>query len=262
MSYTQLTFEFSDTNEVSYIYAGNYGAKGEKRQEKRKATPEQIRYQNQRNRENRTRRLIKANFRPYDLWCTLKYPAGTHKTPEELKADFNKFIRKLKYRYKKHGVELKYIYRMEIGARGGLHVHILINRIVGAPTDVYIKDAWGYHTWHENLYEEGGYQKLAEYLTKKPSDQIAGQLSLFTEEEQEQLLKVNSSRNLIRPVPVKKDYSHWTMKRILDSLDEGDYTTWATPGYLIEKDSVQQGINPFTGMSYLRYTERKIRGKT
>lgn len=38
------------------------------------------------------------------------------------------FLQRLRYRYKKLEDVLKYIYRIEIGKRGGIHVHILLNR--------------------------------------------------------------------------------------------------------------------------------------
>ena len=49
--YVQKTFFFEDSTEYEYKFAGKYGAKGEKRQKKEKATPEQIRRQNQWNRQ-------------------------------------------------------------------------------------------------------------------------------------------------------------------------------------------------------------------
>ena len=72
-------YTFYDSVEYEYKFAGNYGAKGEKRAKRRKATPEQMKRQNQWIKETKVRRLIKANFRPGDLWETLKYPKGTRK---------------------------------------------------------------------------------------------------------------------------------------------------------------------------------------
>lgn len=258
MAYKQITFNFHNSREVSLIYDGNYGAKGEKRAPRQKATPEQIKKQNQKNRERRVRHLINYNFTDEDLWITLKYPAGTTKSLEELKKDFSSFIRKLRYRYKKHDSELKYIYRMEIGRKGGLHVHILINRITDA--DLYIKQSWCGHVWMTSLYEEGGHEKLAEYITKKPDDEIRGQMSIFSKEEQEDLIKYSPSRNLERPVPEVKEYSRRTVRDTIEKIQSGNYMELATPGFYIDKGSIYTGINPFTGKSYLHYTEYRIRG--
>lgn len=257
MAYIQATFEFNDSNEINIMFAGNYGAKGEKRTPRSKATSIQIEKQNQRNRENRVRRLINQNFSTEDYWVTLKYPAGTRKDVKELKKDFTKFARKMRYRYKKEEKDFKYIYRMEVGKNGGLHVHLLCNRIEN--TDLYIKQCWIGHAWITTLYEEGGYTKLAEYIVKKPDEAIKGQLSLFPEEDRADLIHYGTSRNLEKPVPKVKEYSRRTVRGILDKIESGDYMQLATPGYYIDKNSIQTGINPFTGESYIHYIEYRIR---
>ena len=93
---------------------------------------------------------------------------------------------------------------------------------------------------------------MAEYVTKKPKGKALEQLSLFPEEEQKQYISYNGSRNLIKPEPEIKDYSHWNMARILRDGPK------ASEGYYIDKSTIREGINPFTGYSYLYYTERRI----
>lgn len=257
MAYEQKVYRLGESNEIECSYMGNYGAKGEKRAPRKKATKEQIAKQNQWNREKNVRRLIKANFRPWDLWCTLKYPAGTKKLPEEAKKDLRNALDKLRTAYKKEGVPFKFIYRMEMGERGGIHIHILVNRLYGCKvnTDILIQKAWKVGlVYFESLYETGGYAALAAYIVKKPKkEEIKGQLSLFPEEERKKLLSISTSRNLKRPQPERKKYSHWTMKRILQGGPK------PTPGYYIDEDSIYSGVNPYTGMSYLHYTEVRIR---
>ena len=281
MAYIQATFEFSDCNDINITYKGNYGAKGERRQPRKKATSEQIEKQNQRNRENRVRRLINQNFTNEDYWVTLKYPAGTKKTVKEMKADFTKFTRKMRYRYQKAAVDFKYIYRMEVGKNGGLHIHLLCNRI--EETDLFIQKCWQGHAWITTLYEEGGYQKLAEYgikryavcdlpsahhkrygtldnyIVKKPDDAIKGQLSLFPEEDREDLIHYGTSRNMEKPVPIVKEYSRRTVRAIKEKIESGYYMDLATPGFYIDKNTIQTGVNPFTGESYIHYLEYRIR---
>lgn len=252
----QITFALGDSNEIILQYAGDHGAKGEKRAPKQKATKEQIKKQNQINRANRVRRTIKLNFKPDDLWCTLSYPAGTKKTIDELKKNFQSFIRTMGRRYKKAGFPLKYIYRMEVGKKGGLHIHILINRIPNA--DQHIQASWKQgRVWYTNIYEEGGYEALADYITKKPDKQVEGQLSLFPEMERDQLIRYGSSRNLIRPEDVKtvKHFSHWTLR----ALCSGEKEPKPSKGFIIDKASVHIGVNPFTGMSYMKYTEYRVK---
>ncbi|MCM1090572.1 MAG: hypothetical protein NC092_04545 [Butyrivibrio sp.] len=266
MAYKKYTYTFPGTREIEYKYKGRYGAKGEKRQPKKKATPEQIRKQNQWNREKRMRRLMKANFSPGDLWCTLKYPKGTRKPLEEVIKDFRNFRGRLKRRYIKHGEKLKFVYRMEIGSRGGIHIHLLVNRIRGDPdagkgdkppdTALIIQEAWEPcgRVHYEPVYAEGLFQNLAVYMTKQPDDKVEEQLSFLPVEERKKLVKTDSSRNLTRPEPEVREYGHWTMRKVLaDGPKPGK-------GYYIDPDSIICGVNPVTGMSYLQYIEYELAG--
>lgn len=101
--YSKKVYRFANSNEYEYSGLYNYGAKGEKRDKKKKATPEQVAKQNQINRENKVRRLLKANFVPGDWWLTLKYPAGTRKELKEVLEDLRKFIRNVRTTYKRRG---------------------------------------------------------------------------------------------------------------------------------------------------------------
>lgn len=252
MAYCMDVWRFDKSIEYEFKYLGNFGAKGEKRAERVKPTPEQIKKQNQKNKEKTMRRLIKANFGENDIWCTLKYPAGTKKSPIEVKKDIMTFLRKARQKYKKHGEQLKFIYRIEIGKRGGVHVHMIVNRIPDA--DKIIQECWPHgRVYHELLYDKGGYKDLAAYIVK-PAEDDSGQLSMFEEEEKRALVSYSTSRNLIRPQPERKEYTRRTMKKL---LTEG---IRPSPGYYIDRDSIEQGVNPYTGYAYLHYTEVRIDG--
>lgn len=255
--YWKDTWKLGSTNEIEYKYAGKYGAKGEKRAKRKKATPEQIRKQNQRNREKNMRRLIKANFSPDDLWCTLKYPKGTLKSVEEVRKDLDNFLSGARKAYRKREEMFKYIYRVEIGRRGGLHIHILVNRIRGEPeTAVLIRKLWkGGRVHYEGIYEQGGYEQLAAYIVKPPPEEMEGQLSLFSEKDRKKLKNYSCSRNLVRPLPERKEYKRRTLRKL---IEEGPVPT---PGYYIDRDSIACGVNPYTGMSWLHYTEIRIEGE-
>lgn len=253
MAYTVRKWALNDTNEYEIHYAGKYGAKGEKRAPRQKATPEQIKKQNQRNRENYMRRLIALNFNAGDYWTTLKYPAGTRLSIDRVRKDIRNFIGKMKRRYKKIGDELKYIYRVEIGARGGIHIHFVINRIAG--TDSMILESW--NQGHVNLtimYDDGGFKELAEYIVKN-KEEVQEQLSLFDEADRKKLTTYTPSRNLIKPVPEVKEYSRRTVEKMIrDGIKPSE-------GFYVDKNSVYSGFNPYTGMSYLCYTEIRIKGR-
>lgn len=276
----QVKFALGDSNEVIIRYPGRTGAKGEKRAQRRRRTPEEIERQNQTNKENNLRRKIVLNFKAGDLWCTLKYPAGTIKTADELKADWNDFRRRLSREYRKAGHEMKFIYRLEIGKNGGAHIHVLVNRIPKAET--LIDAAWIHgRVYRASVYEEGGCEQLADYIAKKDATlerlreekkrlegQTEGQIELFPRKtleeinaqitERSKLRAFGCSRNLKKPEDVKTvtKYSHWTIRALFD----GDLPK-ASKGFIVDKDSVYIGVNPFTGLSYVRYTERREKWK-
>lgn len=256
MAYWKDVWKFPNSTEYEYKFAGKYGAKGEKRGPKKKATPEQIRKQNQQNREKKMRRVIKANFLPDDIWATLKYSKGTRKPVGEVKKDLRKFLDSIRKEYKKRGAVFKFVYRMEIGEQGGIHIHILVNRIRGADTDLLIQDTWIHgRANYESIYEYGGYKKLANYIVKQPDEEQYEQLSLFEKRDRKELIKYSSSRNLIRPRPERTVYRHWTMRKLLKDGPK------AAPGYYIDKESIHYGVNRYTGMSYFQYTECRLEEK-
>lgn len=242
-------YAFKKSIDYEYSFAGNYGAKGEKRSPKKKPTPDQIRKQNQHNREKRMWRLLRANFEAGDLWTTLKYPKGIRPPVDKVKKDIGNMLRKLRAAYKARGSPLKFIYRLEIGEQGGIHIHLVVNRI--SDTDKMLSKAWKNPLNITPMYSEGEFRDLAAYIVKQP-EEVKEQLSLFDMDDQKKLLAVSSSRNLIRPEPETKEYSRRTMRKI---LEKGPV---ATPGYYIDVDTVYRGINPYTGESYYGYTEVKI----
>lgn len=113
--YKRDVYRFCHSNEYEYSGLYNYGAKGEKREGKRKATPEQVEKQNQINREKKMRRLLKKNFGTGDLWLTLSFPRGTRKNMKDVQKELGKFIRNVGATYKRRG----YPFQMGIPDRGG-----------------------------------------------------------------------------------------------------------------------------------------------
>lgn len=242
-------YRFKTSTEYEYKYAGHYGAKGEKRAKKQKRTPEYIEKQNQYQRTKTVRHLIKANFKEGDLWTTLTYADKEARTIKDVSADLSKFLKNLRYQYKKAGEPCKYIYRVEIGSRGGIHIHIVLNRI--PDIDVIIQKYWNHGRAHNELLDNGTHEKLAEYIVKQPTDQQKKLLKAL-DEDAKKLIRYSCSRNLERPVPETKTYTTRTMRSIFnnDLVPE--------KGYYIDKDSIRRGINEFTGYSYLSYQEIKL----
>lgn len=278
MAYTEMIYRSPWCIEHVLYWEGNYGAKGEKRSERKKATADQIKRQNQKNRENRIRRLIQLNFDEGDYWLTLKYPKGTRKPFDEVVKDFKRFIEYMRKYYRKAGTVFKYIYRVEIGRRGGIHIHTVMSGL-GDEGYKKLSIAWTkarkateledllaeytdgmthidyVHRIKDGKMSDG--RELADYITKE-QPALLDDGTRLSEQELKKMSKYGCSRNLIRPIPEKRTYSHWTVRQLLDMGAERLNTTanrYRTDGYIIDKESWVQGINPITGLSYLHYTE-------
>lgn len=140
--------------------------------------------------------------------------------------------------------------RIEIGELGGIHAHMICNRI--QDSDQIIESRWKHGAVNfQHIYRRGGMKKLANYIVKEPKEEIYKQLTLFPEEEQKQLIKYSTSRNLVRPKPRKKK-----LKNIPSALLSGEPKP--KKGFYIDKESVVYGVNPVTGKPYLHYTEYRI----
>lgn len=250
--YVQDKWIIKDSIEYEIKYFGKYGARGEKRSKKKKPTPEVIKKQNQKNRIKKMKRLIKANFDKGDLWITIKYPKGTKKHVIDVKKDMRKFNDTMRRKHKAHDSEFKFVNRMEIGKQGGIHIHMLTNRIDGVDTAELLQKAWKHGRINYAVLDDGEYEDLAAYIVKEPDEEVYKQLSLFPMEERKEFIKYSTSRNLVRPAPERKTFKKKTVRKM---IDEG---ITATPGYYVVKDSIRMGVNPYTGMSYINYTERKI----
>lgn len=248
-AYVREIWEFGDTKEVEEKHTGKYGAPGQKREKKKKASPEDIKRQNQWKRVRDIRRLIKWNFKKNDYWVTLTYKKGSRPTYQEIMGDVQKFIPKVQRRYKKQGITLKYIYRIAIGKRGGAHVHILVNRFSNEKTasDLIISECWECgHVNFTTTYDFGGFKELAEYIAKP-----------LEEWEPEQMTRYHPSRDLIRKEPEKKVIS----RRSLVDKNGFPKPPKAPKGYYVDPDSIKTGINQVTGYPYRHYTLVKINGR-
>lgn len=253
--YKEEIYRYGPYIEHEIKYPGKYGAKGEKREKKKKATPEQVKKQNQYNKEKNVLRKMRANFKPGDLWVTLKFPAGTRMQVKGLIRIRKKFINNLRDNYKRRGTELKFMCRAEIGERGGTHLHMIVNQLECGGAAELIQRLWKiYGTVHfVPLYEDGHFRQLAEYLVKPLKEEISGQMTLWgTEEETKLYSRYTCSRNLVEPEPEEHTYKRRTVRKL---VEEGP-----TPkeGYYIDRDSIRSGVNPFTGMSYFYYTEIRL----
>lgn len=189
----------------------------------------------------------------------LRRKTGDH--PEEVKKIISKVLRQVKNEFKKYGVEgaeCKRIYRIEIGSKGAIHIHLLINEI---ETDIPMINAlkivnkyWKAYgkVFNTPVYEAGGFQGLAEYFCKEPD--ASGKAG---KKARKIMYPYVPSRNLEKPEKIVKVFKRLLVpaepkkKENIKKLD-------CMPGYRIDEESITRTVNPFNGMTYLKYTELRI----
>lgn len=226
-----------DLIEVQEYHDGRYGAPGEPRQKKKKATPQDMERMNRWNRERLCWRKLVNHFAVHDYFVTLTYRREERPADmEAAKKDFAVFINKLRRRYKKAGVQLVWIRNIEVGTRGGWHVHLVLRRI--QDLDIHIAECWPYgRAVLQLLYQRGNMKQLAAYLTKSPATDPRLKESHYW-----------TSRNLPVPDPEKKGIRGW---KLSDAVR-------VPAGYYLDKDSYFEGVNLF-GYAFRTYILVRIR---
>lgn len=253
--YEQITYRLNGINEVKYIWKGKQGRKGETRAPKRKPTRKEVELQNRRNKRDKIHRELIVNFTEEDYWVTLTYKKGERKNMEGVKKDFKRLRENLGRAYQKQGEKLKWMVVIEIGKKGGIHLHMVMNSLpqtIGC-LNKYWKQG---HIHVVPLYPENERKQLADYMAKMPDEEEnEGEIPPKDKlpETQKENYYYSSSKNLIRPQPERKRYKRRTMRKILENGPE------PTEGFYIVKDTVRKGVNRFTGYSYLYYTEVTLR---
>lgn len=240
-------FTTSIEHEVKYC-ADHTGA----REKRKKASPEQIKKQNQWNREKYMRRLIKANFKEGDLFVTLKYPRGAKPSMDGIEADFKRFLDGMRRRYHKQKTAFKWAARVEMGAKGGSHIHILMNNVKN--TALWVKQCWKPGKQNIEPCDNIRLNDLGSYMTKLPDEDIEGQMSFLSASDRKKYVKFRSSKNLVRPETIRQR-ERVSRKEIVKLLKDGPK---AREGYYIDKNSIRHGVNKYTGYGYYYYTEVKL----
>lgn len=242
MGYYKTTIVAGATIEVTKSYTKRIGSKARGKREK--PTPEEIEKVNERNAERTLRLKINANFCTDDPFITLTYRKGGRPTPEQAKENIKKLIDGLRTSYRKLGVELKYINVTEYKNKA-IHHHLLINHIEGADVSKMVRERWKFgRPDFKYLDDTGQYKDLAAYLIKETS-------KTYKDNDGGHKQRYSCSRNLVMPTPkteIIKKAARW----IPDPKP--------IKGYYIDKDTVYNGVDPFTGREYQRYTMVRISG--
>lgn len=210
------------------------------RGKRKKKTTEQAKKANERNRVRQLRRILHANFKPGDFHVILAYKKGEEPdTYEEAQEDVRRFLRGARKYYHDRGHTLKYIGCTERGKRKAvLHHHFIVECIDtdNLHTVTALRKFWKGHCKWFDLYEEGDFAQLADYIAKAAGKQESRGARYYA-----------SRGNLIRPQPEVTLHRG----RIPDEPE-------APAGWYVVKDSLHTGTNPYNGKRYQRYLLKRL----
>lgn len=237
MAYMEMTIVAGATIEKKKYHCYKARARGEPRARRSKETSVQMEEVNRRNAENKLRWILNTNFKGGDYHLVLHYQwykGMTYRTPEEMKADMQKYMRNMRTRYRKEDREFLFVYVFEIGERGSRHIHIVQNSI-GMEK---IRECWEHgRVTCTPLDDSGDYRLLASYLMKY-SDKTFRTVGRLMGK------RYSCSRNLKEPKITKTVVSRAsTYKEQVKPI----------PGYFVDPETVVSGVDAF-GYRFFKYT--------
>ncbi len=166
------------------------------RSKRKKPTSEVQQRLNRRHATDRLRRLLHTNFTPKDLFVTLTFDKDSlPETVADCQRAVQNFLRRVKRKYAKAGLEPRYIYILEYGEEHRrLHAHLVISE--GLNRDE-LSALWGQGTVSADKlrFEADGLTALAVYLTKGNDD----------EENRPTFKRWCGSRSLEKPTITERD---------------------------------------------------------
>ncbi len=238
MPYFKTTIRAGKTIEVHKGYVKRHGVSI--RGDRKKATPEEMEKVNEINARRKLRIKINANFKTGDAFVTLTYRKEERPTKEEAKERIKDLLKDLRKIYKKNGSELKYINVTEYENKS-IHHHLIINDLKNGNIAKVINSLWNYgRPNYKYLDSSGQYKDLADYLIKETSKTYKKN----KEEGKGHKQRYSCSRNLVMPEP----------KTEVVKANKWAEEPKAIKGYYVDKDTIFNGIDPFTGRKYQRYT--------
>lgn len=237
MPYIKSICRAGKTKEIARYYTKRYKPERQRRNAKETKTTELQQAVNDRHTERKLTRILNANFDESSWYMTFSYTKENRPDIETLKKQIKKMLSDIRKIYKDEGKTLKYVETAEVGERGAVHLHMVINDI-----DIRkVKRVWKYGFVHAVPLERSGqYRKLASYFmkyfqkTRGTNDQIQGKA-------------YNCSRNLIRPEPQKKIMSGNELKKDIR----------VPKGWYLDEGSERSGVTA-DGCEYHYYTLVKI----
>lgn len=219
-------------------YATRYGKGGAHPGERQSVTSDAQKRRNLKRQERYLALLLDENFHLYrDGLLTLGWRADRKPTDYgEMMDAVRRFIRTIRAKYKAAGLDLQYVYTLEIGPRGARHVHMLINHSGTMQSE--IMKAWKGSVNLRPLYGndagEREFSKLAEYLMKD---------AYTSETEKLGRRHYTPSKNLRKPVITKEVVMARSFSEKLRTRK----------GYHLDEHSVRSGIHEETGRVFMEY---------
>lgn len=233
MPYIKKTWVAGKTVDVEKHYSGRYGKKT-KRGAKRAPTTEEQKAINYKRAVEHLRRILNANFAGGDWHMVLTYGKEyAPPTPQEARRDRERFLRAYREWCQKEGMPVRYVAVTEYKAKR-IHHHLVLKAI---PHRV-LTELWTYGRPHITpLDNSGDYRELAEYLIKETE-------RTFREEGAAQRKRWTQSKGLIIPQP---------------KVEIIKAETWRDDpkppkNHILMRDTLQLGVDPFTGQPWQRYT--------
>ena len=221
------------------------------RSQRKKPTSEVQQRLNHRHATDRLRRLLHTNFNPKDLFVTLTFDEDSlPETVADCQREVQNYLRRVKRRYAKAGLEPRYIYIIEYGAEHNrLHAHLVISE--GLSRDE-LSALWGQGTVSADRlrFEADGLTALAVYLTKGKDDE--GDRLTFK--------RWSGSRNLAQPTITECDgrISH---KKMIDfcerDSDSAIYLETHFNGFETVENSIDYCEDTYGGL-YLTALLRRL----
>ncbi len=240
MGYFRTSIKAGATIEITKSYTKRVGIKV--RGGKEKPTKEEMEKVNQLNAERILRLKINANFKEDDLFLTLTYRKEERPEPEEAKKNIKKLIDGLRKVFRKAGAELKWICVTEYHNKA-IHHHLLINHVKGQDIPKMVRSLWKFGRPNfKYLDDSGQYKDLAAYLIKETS-------KTYKAKDGAKKQRYSCSRNLVMPIPKTE---------IIKKAKRWMPDPKPMKGYYIDKDTIYNGVDPFTGRIYQKYTMVRI----
>lgn len=221
--YTENKYIMNDFLDVQIFPSFRTAEKG-KRKARFKPSTETQQKLNDENSRKYYDRLIHANFTHNDYHVTLTY-RNQPLSHDDARKEMQNFIRRLKSRYKKEGVVLRYVYTTERGLQNGrYHHHIILS---GGVERNVIEDAWGKGRCNcDRLqFTVTGIADLAAYISGRKKEKAVAEKVGYR--------KWSCSKNLVKPEP-KQNKSRLRVREV-ESLfeDPSNRRIWEKlyPGY-------------------------------